>query len=101
MHTALGKLLDAVRRRIPADWTPVWRSEAENEVKATTRMLRTDGSPWGKSPLSTFLPVSAMLIDTVIQNADAIYVLLESRATSTLALDAQARATLEAAAQAW
>jgi hypothetical protein len=42
-----------------------------------------------------------MLIDTVIQNADAVHVLLESRATSTLALDAQARAALEAAAQAW
>jgi hypothetical protein len=42
-----------------------------------------------------------MLIDTVIENADAIHVLLESRATSTLALDAQTQAILAAAAQAW
>ena len=101
MHTALGNLLSAVRRRIPTAWTPTWRSDAEDEVKTTSRLLRTDGSPWGKSPLSTAFPVSGMLIDTVIQNADAIHVLLESRATSTLALDAQARAALEAAAQAW
>ena len=101
MHTALGKLLDTVRGRIPSTWTPAWRSDAEDEVKATSQLLRTDGSPWGESPLSTVFPVSGMLIDTVIQNADAIHVLLESRATSTLALDAQARAALEAAAQAW
>ena len=101
MHTALGKLLSTVRRRIPDAWTPTWRSDAENEVKVTSALPRTDGSPWGKSPLSTVFPVSGMLIDTVIQNADAIHVLLESRATSTLALDAQARAALEAAAQAW
>ena len=42
-----------------------------------------------------------MLIDTIIQNVDAFHVLLESRSASTLALDAQARAALEAAAQAW
>lgn len=101
MRTALGKLLSTVRRRIPAAWTPAWRSDAEDEVKATSRLLRTDGSPWGESPLSTVFPVSGMLIDTVIQNADAIHMLLESRTTSTLALDAQARAALEAAAQAW
>ncbi len=74
---------------------------AEDEVKKTSRLLRTDGSPWNKSPLSTAFPVAGMLIDTVIQNADAIHVLLEFRATSTLALGAQVRATLEAAAQAW
>ena len=85
----------------PTAWTPAWRSDAEDEVKATSRLLRTDGGPWGESPLSTVFPISGMLIDTVIQNADAIHVLLESRATSTLALDAQARAALEAAAQAW
>jgi hypothetical protein len=101
MHTALGKLLSTVRRRIPATWTPAWRSDAGDEIKATSRLLRTDGGPWGESPLSTVFPVSGMLIDTVIQNADAVHVLLESRATSTLALDAQARAALEAAAQAW
>ena len=101
MHTALGKVLSTVRRRIPATWTPAWHSDAEDEIKATSRLLRTDGSPWGKSPLSTVFPVSGMLIDTVVQNIDAIHVLLESRATSTLALDAQARAALEAAAQAW
>lgn len=101
MHTALTQLLGAVRRRIPSDWTPTWRSEGEDEVKATSRLPRTDGSPWGESPLSTVFPVSAMLIDTVIQNVDAIHMLLESRPTSTLALDAQARAALEAAAQAW
>jgi hypothetical protein len=48
---------------------------AEDEVKATSRLLRTDGSPWGESPLSTVFPVAGMLIDTVIQNADAIHVL--------------------------
>ena len=101
MHTALGKLLSTVRRRIPTTWTPAWRSDAEDEIEATSRLLRTDGSPWGESPLSTVFPVSGMLIDAVIQNTDAIHVLLESRATSTLALDAQARAALEAAAQAW
>jgi hypothetical protein len=101
LHTALSKLLSTVRRRIPDTWTPTWHSDAENEVKVTSALPRTDGSPWGKSPLSTVFPVSGMLIDTVIQNADAIHVLLESRATSTLALDAQARAALEAAAQAW
>jgi hypothetical protein len=101
MHTALGKLLSTVRRRIPAAWTPAWHSDAADEVKATSRLLRADGTPWGESPMSTVFPVSGMLIDTVIQNADAIHVLLESRATSTLALDAQARAALEAAAQAW
>lgn len=101
MHAALGKLLGTVRGRIPAAWTPAWRSDAEDEVKATSRLLRTDGGPWGESPLSTVFPIAGMLIDTVIQNADAIHVLLESRATSTLALDAQARAALEAAAQAW
>ena len=101
MRTALGKLLGTVRRRIPDAWTPTWRSDAENEVKVTSALPRADGSPWGTSPLSTVFPVSGMLIDTVIQNADAIHVLLESRATSTLALDAQARAVLEAAAQAW
>lgn len=89
-----------VRRRIPSTWTPAWRSDAEDEVKATSRLLGTDGSPWGENPLSTVFPVSGMLIDTVIQNADAIHVLLESRVTSTLALDAQARAALEAAVQA-
>jgi len=101
MHTALAQLLDTVRRRIPSDWTPPWRSEGEDEIKATSRLSRTDGSPWGENPLSTVFPVSAMLIDTVIQNVDAFHVLLESRSTSTLALDAQARAALEAAAQAW
>jgi hypothetical protein len=101
MDTALGKLLSTVRRRIPTTWTPTWRSDAEDEVKATSRLLRTDGSRWGESPLCTVFPVSGMLIDTVIQNTDATHVLLESRATSTVALDAQARAALEAAAQAW
>ena len=101
MHTALGKLLSAVRRRIPTAWTPAWRSDAEGEVKAPSRLLHSDGSPWGGSPLSTVFPVSGMVINTVIQNADAIHVLLESRPTSTLALDAHARAVLEAAAQAW
>ena len=101
MRAYLGKLLDTVRRRIPTAWTPAWRSDAEDEIKATSRLLRTDGSPWGESPLSTVFPVSGMLIDTVIQNANAVHVLLESRATSTLALDAQARAALEAATQAW
>lgn len=77
---------------MPGAWTPTWRSDAEDEVKKTSRLLRTDGSPWNESPLSTAFPVAGMLIDTVIQNADAIDVLLESRATSTLALDAQVRA---------
>ena len=88
MHTALAQILGTVGRRIPSDWTPTWRSEGEDEVKETSRLPRTDGSPWGESPLSTVFPVSAMLIDTVIQNVDAIHVLLESRPTSTLALDA-------------
>jgi len=101
MHSALAQLLDTVRRRVPSDWTPTWRSEGEDEVKATSQLSRTDGSPWGENPLSTVFPVSAMLIDTVIQNVDAFHVLLESRPRSTLALDAQARAALEAAAQAW
>jgi hypothetical protein len=101
MHAALGRLLDTMRGRMPGAWTPTWRSDAEDEVKKTSRLLRTDGSPWNESPLSTAFPVAGMLIDTVIQNADAIHVLLESRATSTLALDAQVRAALEAAAQAW
>ena len=37
MHTALGKLLSTVRRRIPDAWTPTWHSDAENEVKVTSR----------------------------------------------------------------
>lgn len=29
MHTALGKLLSTVRRRIPTAWTPTRRSDAD------------------------------------------------------------------------
>lgn len=101
MHAALGRLLDTARERLPGALAPTWRSDAEDEVKKTSCLLRADGGPWGESPLSTVFPVSGMLIDTVIQNADAVHVLLESRSTSTLALDAQVRAVLEAAAQAW
>lgn len=53
MHTTLGKLLSTVRRRIPDAWTPTWHSDAESEVKVTSALPRADGSPWGKSPLST------------------------------------------------
>lgn len=100
-HKPLGDLLETTRRRIGAGWAPAWKGAAEIEIAETAALLRDDQTLWGEGPARTTLPVAGVLLQAAMEHADAVHVLLAARTTSALAIEAMARAALEAGAQAW
>lgn len=100
MYIALGSVLEVVQRRLPPDWAPAFYSQAQIEASYTARIKRTDGTPWGPNAVSTVIPTCAMLVDAIVQNVDAVRLLLMVRPDSTLAIESAVRSAVEAAAQA-
>jgi hypothetical protein len=56
---------------------------------------------WGRDPASTVYAVAEMLVNAVLEQAQAIRSLLSAEAPPALAIDALARAALEPASVAW
>lgn len=81
--------------------TPTWHSQAQVEIAATSRLMRTDGTAWGHEPASTVYTAAAMLIAAVLEHVDGVLVSLVVNLASTLVIDTMTRAALEAASQAW
>lgn len=101
LRPVLEDVAAVVRNRIHRPWRRAWKSQAADDLAATTGLLRDNGTVWGEAPVSTVLPVTQMLLDAVVQHVQAAQLLLERGEDVILAIDAEARATLESAGQIW
>lgn len=74
---------------------------ARYEIAQTANIRRADGTIWGPDVLSTVYTLSATLMNSVREHAQAAALMLRSDSPSSLAIDSLARASLEAASTAF
>lgn len=100
IRALLREILDDLADRSPEVWGATFDSPAAREITSMETEPRADGTPWGSAPLESVWKTAELLYAAALEFARATQALLVPPFRAW-APAVQARAALEAAAQAW